>query len=155
MKKITFVCLGNICRSPMAEFVMKDLASKENFKLEITSAGTSGEHDGEDMHYKSKSKLQNVGIKAQGFTSKKLTQELCDKSDYIVVMDNSNLNNVLRKFQRVEHKILKMTDFAKELGYNEVPDPWYSGNFDETYLIISNACKKLLKALKEEVVNSP
>lgn len=154
MKKIIFVCLGNICRSPMAEFVMKDLISKEKFKLEITSAGTSGEHDGEFMHYKSQNKLENAGIKTQGFVSKKLTQKLCDESAYIIVMDNSNLKYVLRNFQRIEHKVLKMTDFAKELGYDEVPDPWYSGNFDETYHIVLTACKNLLKTLKKEF-NSP
>lgn len=148
MKKITFVCLGNICRSPIAEFVMKDLASKAGLNLEITSAGTSGEHDGEDMHHKSKNKLKSVGIEVQTFVSKKLTQKLCDESAYIIVMDRSNFNNVLRNFQGVEHKLSKMTDFAKELGYDEVPDPWYSGNFDETYHIVSTACKNLLKTLK-------
>lgn len=64
-------------------------------------------------------------------------------------MDNSNFNNVLKKFNNVENKLLKMTDFAPDLGYNEVPDPWYSKNFDETYKIISLACKNLLIFLKK------
>ena len=109
MKKIIFVCLGNICRSPMAEFVMKDLLEKEGREGEfvISSAGTSGEHNGESMH----------------------------------------LRNVKRCYQNVELKLKKMTDFAKELDYDEVPDPWYSGDFDETYEIISCACKNLIKEL--------
>lgn len=91
MKKIVFVCLGNICRSPMAEFVMKDLVKKANLEKEffITSAGTSGEHDGENMHYGTQNKLKSLNIKYQNFTSKKLTQALCDESDFLITMDNS------------------------------------------------------------------
>ncbi|MBZ7967081.1 low molecular weight phosphotyrosine protein phosphatase [Campylobacter sp. RM9756] len=151
MKKITFICLGNICRSPMAEFVMKDLIKKN--KLEefffVTSAGTSGEHDGEGMHFGTKTKLESLNIKHQNFKSKKLTQKLCNESDFLITMDNSNFNNVLKKFNNVENKLLKMTDFAPNLGYNEVPDPWYSKNFDETYKIISLACENLLNFLKK------
>ncbi|TKX31806.1 low molecular weight protein-tyrosine-phosphatase [Campylobacter estrildidarum] len=152
MKKITFVCLGNICRSPMAEFVMKDLIKKKNLqnKFIITSAGTSGEHDGEGMHFGTKNKLTNLNIEHQNFVSKKLTQKLCDESDFIITMDNSNFNNVLKNFKNTQNKLLKMTDFASELGYNEVPDPWYSGNFDETYKIISLACNNLLDYILKE-----
>ncbi|ENB4014694.1 low molecular weight phosphotyrosine protein phosphatase [Campylobacter upsaliensis] len=149
MKKIIFVCLGNICRSPMAEFVMKDLLEKEGRKgeFEITSAGTSGEHNGESMHQGTKNKLNAKNIKAKNFISKKLTQKMCDESEMIIVMDNINLQNVKRCYQNVELKLKKMTDFAKNLGYDEVPDPWYSGDFDETYEIISCACKNLIKEL--------
>lgn len=149
MKKIIFVCLGNICRSPMAEFVMKDLLEKEGRADEfvISSAGTSGEHNGESMHQGTKNKLKAKNIKAKNFTSKKLTQKMCDESEMIIVMDSMNLQNVKRFYQNVELKLKKMTDFAKDLGYDEVPDPWYSGNFDETYHIISHACKNLIKEL--------
>ncbi|ARE80159.1 low molecular weight protein-tyrosine-phosphatase [Campylobacter helveticus] len=149
MKKIIFVCLGNICRSPMAEFVMKDLLEKEGRigEFQISSAGTSGEHNGEGMHYGTKNKLSVKNIKISNFVSKKLTQEMCDESDMIIVMDNMNLQNVKRVYKNVESKLRKMTDFAKGLGYDEVPDPWYSGNFDETYTIISKACMGLIKEL--------
>ena len=149
MKKIIFVCLGNICRSPMAEFVMKDLLEREGRigEFQISSAGTSGEHNGEGMHYGTKNKLSVKNIKISNFVSKKLTQEMCDASDMIIVMDNMNLQNVKRVYKNVESKLRKMTDFAKGLGYDEVPDPWYSGNFDETYTIISKACKGLIKEL--------
>lgn len=149
MKKIIFVCLGNICRSPMAEFVMKDLLEKEGRigEFQISSAGTSGEHNGEGMHYGTKNKLSVRNIKISNFVSKKLTQEMCDESDMIIVMDNMNLQNVKRVYKNVESKLRKMTDFAKGLGYDEVPDPWYSGNFDETYTIISKACMGLIKEL--------
>ncbi|TNH35610.1 low molecular weight protein-tyrosine-phosphatase [Campylobacter helveticus] len=149
MKKIIFVCLGNICRSPMAEFVMKDLLEKEGRigEFQISSAGTSGEHNGEGMHYGTKNKLSVKNIKISNFVSKKLTQEMCDESDMIIVMDNMNLQNVKRVYKNVESKLRKMTDFAKGLGYDEVPDPWYSRNFDETYTIISKACMGLIKEL--------
>ncbi|EHO9375099.1 low molecular weight protein-tyrosine-phosphatase [Campylobacter upsaliensis] len=149
MKKIIFVCLGNICRSPMAEFVMKDLLEKEGREGEfkISSAGTSGEHNGENMHQGTKNKLNAKNIKAKNFTSKKLTQKMCDENELIIVMDSMNLRNVKRCYQNVELKLKKMTDFAKNLGYDEVPDPWYSGDFDETYHIISHACANLIKEL--------
>lgn len=152
MKKIVFVCLGNICRSPMAEFVMKDLVKKANIenKICITSAGTSGEHNGEGMHYGTKNKLSSLNIEHKGFISKKLTQNLCDESDFLITMDDSNFKNVIKNFAQTERKVLKMTDFAPHLGYKEVPDPWYSGNFDETYTIISQACKNLLEKLLKD-----
>ncbi|EAL8252432.1 TPA: low molecular weight phosphotyrosine protein phosphatase [Campylobacter coli] len=151
MKKIVFVCLGNICRSPMAEFVMKDLVKKANLEKEffITSAGTSGEHDGENMHYGTQNKLKSLDIKYQNFTSKKLTQVLCDESDFLITMDNSNFKNVQKNYKNTQNKLLKITDFASDLEYDEVPDPWYSGNFDETYQIISLACKNLLNHLQK------
>lgn len=101
------------------------------------------------MHFGTKTKLQSLNIEHQNFKSKKLTQKLCDESDFLITMDNSNFDNVLKKFNNTQNKLLKMTDFASDLGYDEVPDPWYSGNFDETYKIISLACKNLLMYLKK------
>ncbi len=151
MEKILFICLGNICRSPMAEFIMKDLVKKANLEKEffISSAGTSGEHDGEGMHYGTKNKLAQLNIEHKNFTSKKLTQKLCDESDFLITMDNSNFKNVLKNFTNTQNKVLKITDFSPSLNYDEVPDPWYSGNFDETYKILSLACKNLLVFLSK------
>ncbi|MCV3445820.1 low molecular weight phosphotyrosine protein phosphatase [Campylobacter lari] len=148
MIKIVFVCLGNICRSPMAEFIMKDLVSKANLndKFTICSAGTSGYHDGEDMHYKTKSLLKDKDIISEPFYSRKLTEKICKENDYIIVMDNTNFKDVIKNFPDFKHKIQKITSYALELGYDEVPDPWYSGNFNETYYILSKACANLLNS---------
>lgn len=149
MLKICFVCLGNICRSPMAEFVMRDLVKNMGLENEICvfSAGTSGEHNGEDMHFKTKAKLKQMGINAQNFASKKLSPKLCEKSDFIIVMDESNFKNV-SKICENKNKILRLCEFAKDLGYKEVPDPWYSGDFNQTYEIVNLACKNLLSFLR-------
>ncbi|EAJ5673753.1 low molecular weight phosphotyrosine protein phosphatase [Campylobacter lari] len=149
MTKIIFVCLGNICRSPMAEFIMKDLLIKANLnnRFIVSSAGTSGYHDGEDMHYKTKTMLNSKNINSKPFCSQKLSLKMCEENDLIIVMDNSNYNNVVKNFPNFKHKIHKITSYALELEYDEVPDPWYSGNFDETYTILSQACSKLLKTL--------
>lgn len=143
MMKIIFVCLGNICRSPMAFAIAKDIVKKHNLDINVDSAGTSGYHDGEDMHKKTKEMLKKHNIDSSGFVSKKLTDFMCKTNDMIIVMDKSNKNNIIKTFGYQE-KIHMMTDFAKELGYDEVPDPWYSGDFDETYTILSTAVKNLL-----------
>ncbi|EAK0823351.1 low molecular weight phosphotyrosine protein phosphatase [Campylobacter lari] len=149
MTKIIFVCLGNICRSPMAEFIMKDLLTKANLndRFIVSSAGTSGYHDGEDMHYKTKAILNSKNINSKPFYSQKLSLKMCEENDLIIVMDNSNYNDVIKNFPNFKHKIHKITSFALELGYDEVPDPWYSGDFDETYTILSKACSNLLNSL--------
>ncbi|MCX2682500.1 low molecular weight phosphotyrosine protein phosphatase [Campylobacter sp. MIT 21-1685] len=153
MRKILFVCLGNICRSPMAEFVMRDLLIKAKLqdKFEVLSAGTSGEHNGEQMHYGTKKILNAHNIPSTPFRSQKLTQKLCDEANYILTMDNSNFNNVMKTFNNIQNKIIKFGSFTKELHYNEVPDPWYSGDFDESYTIISHGCVKLLEKIQKEL----
>lgn len=155
---VTFVCLGNICRSPMAEFIFKDLVGRDlgpggarrdfgRSEILVQSAGISGENDGCGVHFGTAKILRAKNIAVGDFVSKKLTQKMCDESDYIVVMDDGNLRGVLR-FENVAKKTLKICDFAKNLGYENVPDPWYSGDFDETYKILSVACANLLEFLK-------
>ncbi len=132
----------------MAECIMKDLLEKEKIVINVLSAGTSGAHNGEDMHYKTKAKLKEKGVRVISFVSKKLSQDMCDESDFIITMDNSNYKTVLQNYKNVSHKLKKICEFAKELNYKEVPDPWYSGDFEETYTILSLACRNLLKELK-------
>ncbi|MDE6082431.1 MAG: low molecular weight phosphotyrosine protein phosphatase [Malacoplasma sp.] len=147
-KTITFICLGNICRSPMAEYLFKKIIWNDSKnKYEVLSAGTSGWNDGDDMHSETKKILQNLKIDTSNFYSKKLTNEIFKKSDYIFVMDNQNYNDVINKFGKSE-KIKKITDFSTTKKYQEVPDPWYTKNFSETYQIINDAILNIYKKLE-------
>ncbi|MFP5074445.1 low molecular weight protein-tyrosine-phosphatase [Neisseria sp. WLZKY-1] len=152
MTRVLFVCLGNICRSPMAEYVLRRLAAERGLsdKIRAASAGTSGFHDGEDMHRGTKTVLQRHGIDTGGFTSRKI--EATDKQhyDYIVAMDDANLAELERLFGRHPDKLFKLTDLIPESGYSHVPDPWYTGDFDETYALAAAGCAALLDKIAAE-----
>lgn len=151
MKKIiTFVCLGNICRSPMAEFLFKKISENSSkHEYEILSAGTSGWNDGDDMHSETKKILKNLKIDVSNFYSKKLTNEIFKKSDYVFVMDNQNYIDVVKAFGE-NKKIKKITDFLTNKKYDEVPDPWYTKNFNETYRILNDALLTIYKEMENE-----
>ena len=119
--KILFVCLGNICRSPMAEFICKDLL-KDNKNIEIDSAGTSGYHDGDDMHSGTKKLLKEKNIFCDGFSSKKISKSLIFESDFILVMDDQNLKTLINKFGE-NNKIKKITNYSSNKTIEYVPDP--------------------------------
>ncbi|MBR5939719.1 MAG: low molecular weight phosphotyrosine protein phosphatase [Neisseriaceae bacterium] len=151
MKKINllFVCLGNICRSPMAEFVMRDLVFKAHLSDTISTAscGTSGWHDGEYMHKGTQRLLQQHHITPQPFVSSRLSENALSQYDYIAVMDDNNLRDVERILGRNPQRIFKLTDFIDDFDF--VPDPWYSGNFEECFDIIYRCCEKWLKVIKK------
>ncbi|UOP04188.1 low molecular weight protein-tyrosine-phosphatase [Conchiformibius kuhniae] len=147
MKKILFVCLGNICRSPMAEYLCRDLAKKRGIALHTASAGTSGWHDGEFMHCGTAEVLDGLNIASQGFASRKLRDADFAEFDYLIVMDDHNLRDVRARFG-THDKIFKITDLCPESGYDHVPDPWYTGNFNETRDLLTRCCHQLLDALQ-------
>lgn len=148
--KVIFVCLGNICRSPMAEFICKDLVNKKykNFNLEISSAGTSGWNDGQGVHPGTASKLREHNIDYKGFVSKKLTKKMFDENDLVFVMDDSNYSNVINLFND-KNKVKKITDYLTTQKYDEVPDPWYTNNFEETYTILNESINNFLSSLSK------
>lgn len=145
---IIFVCLGNICRSPMAEYICKDLLKNKYKKLNINvdSAGTFGYHDGEDMHKSTKNKLIENNIKNINFISKKITQKLFNENDMIFVMDKSNYENIVKVFGN-SNKVVFITDYLVNQKYDYVPDPWYTNNFDETFSILSESIDNFLNSL--------
>lgn len=150
MIKIMFVCHGNICRSTMAEFVMKDLVQKAGLADEfiINSSATSREEIGSDIHYGTKAKLREMGIPYTKRRAVQMTKADYDMYDYIIVMDNNNLYNLKYIIgEDTEHKVYKMMSFAGE--NRDVKDSWYTGNFDETYLDINKGCRALLEQLKD------
>jgi len=147
MIKILFVCHGNICRSPMAEFVMKDLLKKEGIDAFVASAATSTEEIGNPVHYGTRKKLLEYGISTEGKFAVQLTKSDYIKYDYIIGMDTANIRNILRIFGNdPEYKVHKLLSFAGEGG--DIADPWYTGNFDETYDDILRGCKAFLKEIK-------
>lgn len=146
---IIFVCLGNICRSPMAEYICRDLLKNKyskKLKIIVDSAGTSGYHDGEDMHKSTKKKLLENKINEINFISKKITKELFEKNDIIFVMDKNNYKDVINLFGN-SNKVILITDYLVSQKYDYVPDPWYTNNFDETYSILSESIDNFLHSL--------
>ncbi|MDO1510426.1 MULTISPECIES: low molecular weight protein-tyrosine-phosphatase [unclassified Neisseria] len=147
--RILFVCLGNICRSPMAEYVLRHHARQAGVELRIavSSSGTSGWHNGENMHQGTREKLAQHGIDHSGFTSSQVRPGDDEHYDFLIAMDDDNLAELERMFGRRPEKIFKLTDLIPSGGYNHVPDPWYTGDFDETFRLVSEGSRALLKKL--------
>ena len=149
MVKILMVCHGNICRSPMAEFVMKDLVKKAGLEwaFEIASAATSTEEIGNPVHHGTRNKLAEYGISTAGKYARQMTKRDYEAYDYLIGMDDWNIRNMLRIVGKdPEHKIKKLLEFAEST--KDIADPWYTGNFDVTYDDIVEGCEAFLKTLK-------
>lgn len=149
MIKIVFICHGNICRSPMAEFVMKDLVNKagisDNFLIE--SRATSTEEIGNPVHRGTTRKLAQYGISTDGKTAIQLRKSDYNKYDFLICMDSANIRNTMRIISSdPENKVSKLLSFVGESG--DIADPWYTGNFDETYDDVLRGCMGLLDILK-------
>ena len=147
MHKILFVCHGNICRSPMAEFVMKQMVNDAGLEsqFEIASAATSTEEIGNPVYPPARRKLAEHGIGCAGKTARQMTRQDYDYYDRIVAMDHKNLRNLKRMFgDDIEHKISLLMDFTHRPG--DVADPWYSGDFEATWQDVEEGCKALLES---------
>lgn len=145
MHKLLFICLGNICRSPMAEFVMKKMVADAGLsdQFEIASAATSYEEEGNPVYPPARAKLAEHGISCKGKTSRRIEPDDYQYYDYIVAMDRSNLRN-LRMIvgDDVDGKISLLMDYTGEP--HDVADPWYTGNFDATWKDVNEGCARLL-----------
>jgi len=152
MFKIMFVCHGNICRSPMAEFVFKEMvrrAGEEN-EFIIASAATSSEEIGNDIHRGTKKKLTEMGVPFEHRSAKQLRLADYDQWDLFLGMDSMNTRNMYQIFgDDKEYKIKLLLDFTYKT--RDIADPWYTGNFDVTYNDVVEGCKALLNALTLEL----
>ena len=165
MIKILFVCHGNICRSTMAEYVMKYLVNQNGLedKFFIDSAGTSTEEIGNPVHYGTRRKLESVNIPVGNHRARQITKKDLEEFDYLIGMDSANIRNMKRFYgfdgfsfgsyskenssikKELENKIFKLLEFAGST--DDIADPWYTGNFDLTYNDVLKGCKALLNSL--------
>ncbi len=152
MIKVLFVCHGNICRSPMAEFILKDMVQKRGIadKFHIASCATSTEEiwngTGNPVYPPAKRELARHGISCEGKRAVQLTKSDYDKYDYLICMDENNLRNMLRMLGGdPDGKISKLMNHTSRPG--NVADPWYTGDFSTTYNDIVEGCEALLNEL--------
>ncbi len=146
MTRILFVCHGNICRSPMAEFVMKRLVEDRDAsdKFLIASAATSTEEIGNPVYPPARRELLKHDITCDGKTARQIKYDDFEDFDMIVVMDNNNMRNIKRFVgDKYNDKVFMLMSFADM--DKEVADPWYTGNFEETWDDIYIGCKALLE----------
>ncbi len=145
---ILFVCLGNICRSPMAEFIMKHIVTENGLSdsFIISSAATSAEEQGNGMHYGTRRVLTDKGIPFTQHYARRLTEKDYDKYDYIIGMDRNNIRDMTAFFGGdPKNKISLLLSFAGE--NRSVADPWYTGDFEKTYDDILLGCKALYQSI--------
>lgn len=152
MKRIMFVCHGNICRSPMAEFVMKSLAARVGAELHIDSSATSREEIGNGIYPPAANTLSLYGIDSDGHRARQFTVDDYNACDMVIVMEDYNRRNLLRLIGcDCEGKVWKLLDFVTDepqpCNGADISDPWYHGNFDKTYREIELGCKGLMKYL--------
>jgi len=140
-----FVCHGNICRSPMAEFLFRDIVTKKGLggDFHIASSATSTEEIGNPVHYGTRNKLNEYGISTKGKYAVQLTRKDYDKYDYLIGMDHRNIININKiAGSDGKSKAKKLLDFTA--NSRDIADPWYTGDFDQTYRDIYEGCEALL-----------
>lgn len=155
MIRVLFVCLGNICRSPMAEFIMKSIISERGLsdRFYIASAATSTEEIwngvGNPVYPPAKRELAKHGISCEGKRAVQITKADYGKYDYILGMEERNIRNILRIVGKdPEHKVKLLLDYSDQP--RDIADPWYTGNFESTYRDVVEGCEGFLLYLERE-----
>lgn len=148
MIRVLFICLGNICRSPMAEALFRDLVENENLsgKIEVDSAGIGHWHSGEVPHLGTRNLLDKLSISYQGIKARQVQTNDWHDFDYIIAMDDQNISD-LKGINEGETgvAVARLMDFVDDPNEKNVPDPYFTGNFDYTYELVSIGCNELLK----------
>lgn len=148
MIKVLFICHGNICRSPLAEFIMKDLVNRSHLsdRFEIASAATSTEEIGNPVYPPARAKLAEHGLSCAGKTARQMTKQDYICYDYIVAMDQWNLKNIAGIIgEDKEHKVTRLLDWTSEP--RDIADPWYTEDYDRAYDDILYGCRCMLQKL--------
>jgi protein-tyrosine phosphatase len=147
---VVFVCLGNICRSPMAEAVFQQLVNQAGLadKIKIDSAGTGDWHVGETAHRGTRQILAKHDIPYNG-RSRQVSETDMNPNTYVIAMDDSNLRDLQRRFGR-HPRLYRLLDFAHQTNERNVPDPYYTDNFEYVYQLVSDGCQGLLEKIRVE-----
>lgn len=151
MVRVLFVCLGNICRSPMAEAVFRHMIDQEDLAGEIMvdSAGTADWHTGKQPHDGTRNLLDDKQISYESMYARQINQEDWKQSTYIIVMDEQNMIDVKNTFEpKTDVTLAKLMDFVDGPEEMNVPDPYYTGDFDSTYQLVYNGARQLLSYIK-------
>lgn len=151
MVNVLFVCLGNICRSPTAEGVFRNLVEREGLadRIAIDSAGTHAYHIGEPPDSRAQAEAKRRGIDISGLRGRQARPGDFEQFDYVLAMDSENHRNLLAICPMdSEHKLHMCLDFAKNVGRKDVPDPYYEGGFDRVYDMIEDAAHGLLADIR-------
>ena len=150
MQKILFICHGNICRSPMAEFIFKHIAEINGTSplFEVASAATSREEIGNDIYPPAKHILTMHGIPFNSRSARQMTKADYDYYDHIILMDGNNIRNFTRMFGEPSSKVKLLMSFTDRPG--DVSDPWYSGDFETAYSDIHEGCVGLYNFLLKD-----
>ncbi|MFG6117105.1 low molecular weight protein-tyrosine-phosphatase [Halobacillus sp. MO56] len=152
MIKVLFVCLGNICRSPMAEAIFRDLVKKEGLESEITvdSAGVGHWHVGDLPHEGTRGVLDQYAISYEGMTARQIHEKDWDDFDYLIAMDAKNVTDMAGIRKSDEVTVARLLDFIPDSEVKDVPDPFFTGNFEYVYELVSAGCRELLYKIKQE-----
>lgn len=148
MIKVLFICHGNICRSPMAKYILQDIVNTRSIadKFYIDSCATSYEEIGNPVYPPAKAELARHGISCKGHAARKLVKADFEEFDYLIAMEQYNLRNIRREFgDALTNQVSLLLDYTDTPG--DIDDPWYSGGFDVTYCEIVKGCEGLLQHL--------
>ncbi|MCC7331147.1 MAG: low molecular weight phosphotyrosine protein phosphatase [Flavobacteriales bacterium] len=154
MKRVLFVCLGNICRSAMAQGVLEQLSKQNNLNLSVDSAGTSNYHVGEapDIRMQKKAKEHNINISTQ--KARQFTRDDFHNFDYIFAMDQNNFNTIIlmAKNENERKKVSLLLEQSSQINFKNVPDPYYGNekDFETVYQILNSTCIEFINTLKNE-----